>query len=157
MKITLLAIGKTTEAYLLEGLEAYEKRLPHYVNYTRKELSEAKNSKSLPVESLKRQEGKCLLAQLSGTEELFLLDENGAAFSSEEMAGFVRQKMASGLKSLVFAIGGAYGFSEEVYQKAAGKISLSRLTFPHQLVRLIFTEQLYRACTIIKGEPYHHR
>lgn len=157
MKIALLAIGKTTDTYLQEGLEIYEKRLQRYVNYTRQELPDARNAKSLPVEQLKLQEGKSLLAQLSGTDELFLLDENGTVFSSEEMAGFIRQKMLYSSKSLVFAIGGAYGFSEEAYRKATGKISLSRLTFSHQMARLIFTEQLYRAFTIIKGEPYHHK
>ncbi|MDR2359070.1 MAG: 23S rRNA (pseudouridine(1915)-N(3))-methyltransferase RlmH [Prevotellaceae bacterium] len=157
MKITLVAIGKTVDAYLQEGLEIYEKRLQRYVNYMRKELPDARNAKSLPVEQLKQQEGKSLLSQLSETDELFLLDENGTVFSSEEMAAFIRQKMLYSVKSLVFAIGGAYGFSEEAYRKATGKVSLSRLTFPHQMVRLIFTEQLYRAFTIIKGEPYHHK
>ncbi|MDR2802335.1 MAG: 23S rRNA (pseudouridine(1915)-N(3))-methyltransferase RlmH [Prevotellaceae bacterium] len=157
MKITLLAIGKTTDAYLQNGLEVYEKRLQHYVNYTRKELPDVRNVKSLPVEQLKIEEGKRLLSQLSGTDELFLLDENGTVFSSKELAAFIRQKMLNSAKSLVFAIGGAYGFPEEAYRKAAGKISLSRLTFSHQMARLIFTEQLYRAFTIIKGEPYHHK
>jgi 23S rRNA (pseudouridine1915-N3)-methyltransferase len=157
MKIALLAIGKTVDPYLLEGLKVYEKRLQRYINYTRKELPDVKNAKSLPVEQLKIQEGKSLLSQLSETDELFLLDENGTSFSSEELAAFIRQKMLCSSKSLVFAVGGAYGFPDEVYGKATGKISLSRLTFPHQLARLIFTEQLYRAFTIIKGEPYHHR
>jgi 23S rRNA (pseudouridine1915-N3)-methyltransferase len=157
MKIALLAIGKTVDAYLQEGLEVYEKRLQRYVNYMRKELPDVKNAKSLPVEQLKVQEGKTLLSQLTEADELFLLDENGTSFSSEELAGFIRQRMLYSAKSLVFAVGGAYGFSDEVYRKAAGSISLSRLTFSHQMVRLIFTEQLYRAFTIIKGEPYHHR
>ncbi|MDR3350469.1 MAG: 23S rRNA (pseudouridine(1915)-N(3))-methyltransferase RlmH [Prevotellaceae bacterium] len=157
MKIALLAIGKTADTYLQEGLEVYEKRLQRYVNYTRKELPDVRNAKSLPVEQLKAQEGKALLLQLSETDELFLLDENGTVFSSEEMAEFIRKKMLNSSKSLVFAVGGAYGFSEEIYCKAAGKVSLSRLTFSHQMARLIFTEQLYRAFTIIKGEPYHHK
>jgi 23S rRNA (pseudouridine1915-N3)-methyltransferase len=157
MKIVLLAIGKTADAYLQEGLAIYEKRLQHYVNYTRRELPDVKNAKALSGEQLKVQEGILLRAQLSETDELFLLDEAGAGFSSEAFAGFVKQKMVHSAKSLVFAIGGAYGFSEEIYQRAAGKISLSPMTFSHQMVRLIFTEQLYRAFTIIKGEPYHHK
>ena len=157
MKISLFTIGKTADAYLLEGLEIYEKRLQHYVNYARKELPDVKNAKTLSTEQLKTQEGKVLLQQLSDTDELFLLDENGQEFSSEELSQFIKQKMLHSSKSLVFAIGGAYGFSNEVYKKAVGKISLSRLTFSHQMVRLIFTEQIYRAFTIIKGEPYHHK
>jgi 23S rRNA (pseudouridine1915-N3)-methyltransferase len=153
----LLAIGKTADTYLQAGLGVYEKRLQHYAHYTRKELPDIKNAGSLPVEQLKIQEGKSILSCLSETDELYLLDENGTSFSSEEMAAFVAQKMLHGVKSLVFAIGGAYGFSEAVYQKAAVRISLSRLTFSHQMARLIFKEQLYRALTIIKGEPYHHK
>jgi len=157
MKISLFTIGKTADAYLLEGLGIYEKRLQHYVNYARKELPDVKNAKTLSTEQLKTQEGKILLQQLSDTDELFLLDENGQEFSSEELSEFIKQKMLHSSKSLVFVIGGAYGFSNEVYKKAVGKISLSRLTFSHQMVRLIFTEQIYRAFTIIKGEPYHHK
>ncbi len=157
MKTTLLVIGKTAEAYLHAGLEIYEKRLQHYTNYIRKELPDIRNAKSLSAEQLKVQEGKLLLQQLSETDELFLLDESGTTYASEELAAFVKQKMLHSAKSLVFAIGGAYGFPEEVYKRAAGEISLSRMTFSHQMVRLIFTEQLYRAFSIIKGEPYHHK
>jgi 23S rRNA (pseudouridine1915-N3)-methyltransferase len=157
MRITLLAIGKTADAYLREGLGIYEKRLQHYVEYLRRELPDVKNAKSLSVEQLKVQEGKCLLQQLSDTDELYLMDEAGTEYTSEELAAFLQKKMLHGTKSLVLAIGGAYGFSEEVYRKASGKIALSRMTFSHQMVRLIVAEQLYRACTIIKGEPYHHK
>ncbi len=157
MKITLLTIGKTADAYLLEGMGIYEKRLQHYVSYIRKELPDVKNAKSLSTGQLKVQEGKLLLQQLSDTDELILLDENGTGYSSEKFAEFLQRKMLGSTKSLVFAIGGAYGFSDEVYQKATSKISLSQMTFSHQMVRLIITEQLYRAFTIIKGEPYHHK
>ncbi|MDR1681204.1 MAG: 23S rRNA (pseudouridine(1915)-N(3))-methyltransferase RlmH [Prevotellaceae bacterium] len=156
MKITLLTVGKTANKYLQEELAVYEKRLQRYVNYARRDLPDVRHAGALPADQLKIQEGKRLLQQLSGTDELFLFDERGQAFSSEEMAGFLKQKMDNSIKSLVFAIGGAYGFSPEVYQRAAGLLSLSRMTFSHQMVRLIATEQLYRALTIIKGEPYHH-
>ena len=157
MKISLLTIGKTADKYLLEGLKIYEKRLQHYVNYSRKELPDVKNAKTLSTEQLKEQEGKIILQQVAETDELFLLDENGQTFSSEKLAEFIKQKMLHSSKSLVFVVGGAYGFSDEVYKKAVEKISLSQLTFSHQMVRLIFTEQIYRAFTIIKGEPYHHK
>jgi len=157
MKIALFATGKTVGAHLQQGLAIYEKRLQHYVHYTRKELPDVKNAQALSEEQLKVQEGKIMLQQLSDADELVLLDERGVGYTSEEMAEFIRQKMVHSSKSLVFAIGGAYGFSEEVYRKAASNISLSRMTFSHQMVRLIFTEQLYRAFTIINGEPYHHK
>jgi len=157
MKITLLTIGKTVDAYLLEGLAIYEKRLQHYTNYVRKELPDVKNAKSLSCEQLKIQEGKTLLRQLSDTDELILLDVNGAEYSSEKWADFLQKKLLNSSKSLVFAVGGAYGFSDEIYQRASEKIALSQMTFSHQMVRLIFTEQLYRAFTIINGEPYHHK
>ena len=157
MKIALLTIGKTVDTYLLEGLNVYEKRLQHYINYIRKELPDVKNAKSLSCEQLKIQEGKTLLRQLSDADELILLDENGVEYSSGKWADFLQKKLLSSSKSLVFAVGGAFGFSDEVYQRAAGKVALSQMTFSHQMVRLIFTEQLYRAFTIINGEPYHHK
>ncbi|MDR0730011.1 MAG: 23S rRNA (pseudouridine(1915)-N(3))-methyltransferase RlmH [Prevotellaceae bacterium] len=156
MKITLLTIGKTAKTYLQDELSLYEKRLQRYVRYARRDLPDVRNAKTLPVDRLKIQEGKLLLQQLSDTDELWLFDERGQAFSSEELAGFLRHKTDSRVKSLVLAIGGAYGFPPEVYQRAEGLLSLSRMTFSHQMVRLIATEQLYRAFTIIKGEAYHH-
>lgn len=157
MKILLLIVGKTTKTWLRDELDLYEKRLRRYVDYARRELPDVRQAKALPVEQLKIQEGKRLLQQLAASDELVLFDERGPAFSSDELAAFLRRKTDAGLKSLVIAVGGAYGFSDDVYRRADGLLSLSRMTFPHQLVRLIATEQLYRAFTIIRGEPYHHR
>jgi 23S rRNA (pseudouridine1915-N3)-methyltransferase len=157
MNITLLVIGKTVPAYLKEGLALYEKRLQHYVHYTRRELPDVRNARALSEDQLKQQEGKLLLQQLSVVDECYLFDERGRAFSSDELAGFFRQKMTHGAKSLVLIVGGAYGFAPEVYQRATGTLSLSPMTFSHQMVRLIATEQIYRAFTIIRGTPYHHQ
>jgi 23S rRNA (pseudouridine1915-N3)-methyltransferase len=157
MKILLLIVGKTTKTWLQDELALYEKRLRRYVDYARRELPDVSHAKALPIDQLKIQEGKRLLQQLAASDELVLFDERGPALSSDELAGFLRQKTDAGLKSLVLAVGGAYGFSDDVYRRATGLLSLSRMTFPHQLVRLIATEQLYRAFTIIRGEPYHHR
>ncbi len=156
MKITLLAIGKTADAYLREGIAVYTARLQHYVPFDYKELPDVRNAKNLTSEQLKIKEGELILAQMGSNDELLLLDENGRSYSSAGFAGFLEKKALHSSKSLVLAIGGAFGFSQEVYQKATEKISLSSMTFSHQMVRLIAAEQLYRAFTIIKGEPYHH-
>jgi 23S rRNA (pseudouridine1915-N3)-methyltransferase len=156
MKITMLAIGKTTNAYLREGIAIYTKRLQHYIPFEIKELPDVRNARNLPHAQLKVQEGQLLLRQLGPNDDLLLLDENGSQFSSEEWAGYLDKKLCYTSRSLVFAVGGAFGFSDDVIQRATDKISLSRMTFSHQMARLIFAEQLYRACTIIKGEPYHH-
>jgi 23S rRNA (pseudouridine1915-N3)-methyltransferase len=157
MKICLLVIGKTDEDYLQKGLEIFLKRIPHYILFEMKVIPDIKNSKNLSEEQQKEKEGKLILQQILSSDELFLLDEKGLEASSIDFARFLEKKMLSGIKRLVFVIGGPYGFSENVYSRANGKVSLSKMTFSHQMVRLIFTEQLYRAFTILKGEPYHHQ
>lgn len=157
MKICLLVIGKTDEAYLQKGMELFLKRIPHYISFELKVIPDIKNSKNLSEEQQKEKEGELILQQTNTSDELFLLDENGTEFSSVEFARFLEKKMIAGNRRLVFVIGGPYGFSASVYAKATGKVSLSKMTFSHQMVRLIFLEQLYRAMTILKGEPYHHQ
>ncbi len=156
MKICLLVVGKTDAAYIRAGIEEYEKRLIHYVPYEMKILPDVKNSKSLTEELQKEKEGELILAQLQAGDWVVLLDEKEKQFDSVGFSEFVAQKMLMGLKRLVFVIGGPYGFAQAVYREASEKISLSKMTFSHQMVRMIFTEQLYRAMTIMKGEPYHH-
>ncbi|MDP3432019.1 MAG: 23S rRNA (pseudouridine(1915)-N(3))-methyltransferase RlmH [Bacteroidota bacterium] len=157
MKISLLVIGKTDEAYLQKGLEIFLKRIPHYVPFEMKVIQDIKNAKNMSEEQQKDKEGELILQQILSSDELILLDENGLEASSVDFARFLEKKMLSGIKRLVFVIGGPYGFSGNVYSRAIGKISLSKMTFSHQMVRLIFAEQLYRAFTILKGEPYHHQ
>ncbi|HEX7583596.1 MAG TPA: 23S rRNA (pseudouridine(1915)-N(3))-methyltransferase RlmH [Prolixibacteraceae bacterium] len=157
MKICLLVIGKTDEAYLQKGIEIFLKRIPHYISFEMKVIPDLKNSKNLSEEQQKEKEGELIIQQLIASDELFLLDEEGIENSSVEFAHFLEKKMISGIKRLVFVIGGPYGFSGTIYSRANGKLSLSRMTFSHQMVRLIFAEQLYRALTILKGEPYHHQ
>ena len=156
MNIKLIVIGKTDEAYLEAGIEKYSKRIGKYVNYSYKIIKDIKNTKNLSEEVQKRQEGEKILEETSNTDILVLLDENGKTVNSREFSEFISKQMLSGIKNLVFIIGGPYGFSKEVYERANYKLSLSKMTFSHQLVRLIFAEQLYRAFTIINNEPYHH-
>ncbi len=155
MRITLIQLGKTKFSYLQEGISDYHKRIQHYITFEEVSLPDLKNSKNLSVPEIKKREGEQVLKLIDKAAFLVLLDERGKQNSSEEFAEFVLKNMNSG-RDIVLLIGGAYGFSEEVYSRANDKISLSRLTFSHQLVRLIFAEQLYRAMTIIRGEPYHH-
>lgn len=157
MKIEFLLIGKTEAAYLKEGISLYEERLKHYTSYSKKEIPDIKNSSSLSKEQVKEREGEQILKYLGETDELVLLDERGSPLTSEDFALRVERWSVRGVKKIVFAVGGAYGFSDSVYKRANDKISLSRMTFSHQMVRVIFLEQLYRAFTIIKGEPYHHK
>ncbi len=156
MRITLMLVGNTDKKYLLEGIEDYHKRVVHYLPFEIRVLPDVKNSRNITTEQQKEREGKALLDQVTPGDELVLLDVGGIELSSPGLAGFVEKRMLSGTRQLTFVVGGPYGFSEAVYKRADAKMSLSRLTFPHQLVRLIFMEQLYRALTIIKGEPYHH-
>ncbi len=156
MKITLLVIGKTDASYLNEGLSEYVRRLKHYINFQIEIIPDIKKSKNTTVGIQKNREGELILAKDWTAKEMHLFDEKGKMFSSIEFARFIEKKMASGLKELVFVIGGPYGFSDEVNQKANSKISLSKLTFSHQMVRILCVEQIYRAFTIFKGEPYHH-
>ncbi len=156
MYIKLLAIGKTDDAYLKTGIEKYLSRLKHYISFEMEIIADLK-AKQQTHELQKWKEGEQILSKTDKTDFLILLDEKGDVHSSEQFAELINQKMIRGLKNLVFVIGGAFGFSEEVYKRANAKISLSRMTFSHQMVRLIFVEQLYRAFTILKNEPYHHQ
>ncbi|HRO77007.1 MAG TPA: 23S rRNA (pseudouridine(1915)-N(3))-methyltransferase RlmH [Crocinitomicaceae bacterium] len=157
MKIKVICIGKTGKKFLEEGEQEYLNRLKHYIAIERIEIPDLKNQKNLTEEQIKKQEGDLILSKVGAGEQLYLLDEHGKQFTSETFADFLQQRFNQGGKSLTLVIGGAYGFSAEVYQTAHGKISLSELTFSHQMVRMILFEQLYRGMTILKGEPYHHR
>ena len=156
MNLILLTVGKTDVKWVREGLELYASRLCHYVPFSVVEIPELKKVSALGKEQIKEKEGELILRQLSAADRLFLLDEHGREMRSLEFAEFIQKQLSSGVKTLVFAIGGAYGFSEAVYRRSHGQISLSRMTFSHQMVRTIFAEQLYRSFTILKGEPYHH-
>jgi len=157
MKITLLTIGKTEDAYLKEGVEKYLKRLKHYIRFEITELPELKNTKALSEAQQKAKEAELLFKNLASTDHVILLDENGVELSSQKFADMLNKKMIASVQNLVFIIGGPYGFDESIYQRANEKLSLSRMTFSHQMVRLFFAEQVYRAFTILKGEPYHHQ
>jgi 23S rRNA (pseudouridine1915-N3)-methyltransferase len=156
MKITFLTVGKTEDAYLKDGIEKYVKRLKHYTRLEMIELPELKNTKALTPEQQKVKEAEMILKKIGVTDHVILLDENGMELTSKQFAGYLNKKAISSGVNLVFIVGGPYGFDEQVYQRANDKLSLSLMTFSHQMVRLFFTEQLYRAFTIIKGEPYHH-
>lgn len=156
MKITLLAVGKTDKGWIREGLDTYVSRLKHYVPFSITEIPELKNVSSLTKEQIKLREGELILKHVQQSDDLVLLDERGKEYSSMGMAALMQDKMSRGGKDIVFVIGGAYGFSDEVYRRAGSRISLSKMTFSHQMVRVIFTEQIYRAFTIMRGEPYHH-
>lgn len=156
MKIILVVVGKTDSAWLHQGLDVYLKRLKHYVPFEIRVVPDLKNTRNLPVAVQKEKEGQSLLTVINDKRDIFLLDEQGVQHSSRELAAFLERKMLSGCKELVFIIGGPFGFSEELENRASGKISLSRMTFSHQMVRLLFAEQLYRAFTILKGESYHN-
>jgi 23S rRNA (pseudouridine1915-N3)-methyltransferase len=156
MTIKLLAIGKTDSSQLQELIEIYQKRLQHYINFEMELIPDLKKTKNLSEEQQKEKEGDLILKRLAPTDVLILFDEKGKHFSSVEFSSYLQKKMNAGTKQLVFLIGGAYGFSNQVYTKASGKISLSKMTFSHQMVRLFITEQIYRAFTILKNEPYHH-
>lgn len=157
MNIRLLAIGKTDNKALQTLIEDYTKRLSFYVKFDLEIIPDIKNVKNLSESQQKEKEGDLILSKIGPTDHLILLDENGKTFSSEGFSDFLQKKMNSGIKSLVFVIGGPYGFSETVYQKAQDKVSLSEMTFSHQMVRLFVIEQIYRGFTILKNEPYHHR
>lgn len=159
MKIKLLAIGKTDNQSLQDLIQTYENRLKHYINFELEIIPDLKNSKNLSESLQKEKEGERILSKLQNTDELILLDEKGVEFRSVEFSDFLQKKMNAGIKQLVFVIGGPYGFSTSVYEKAIGKqkkLSLSKMTFSHQMIRLFMVEQIYRAFTILKNEPYHH-
>jgi 23S rRNA (pseudouridine1915-N3)-methyltransferase len=157
MNIKLVAIGKTDNKALQSLLDDYTKRLSFYIKFDIEIIPDLKNVKNLSENQQKEKEGELIISKLNPTDQLILLDEKGSAFSSLKFSDYLQKKMNSGTKTLVFVIGGPYGFSDEVYQKAQGKISLSLMTFSHQMVRLFFIEQLYRGFTILRNEPYHHQ
>ncbi len=156
MRFRLLLIGETHPDYLQTGINLYEKRIQRYVKFEIEVIPDVRNAGNMKPDGLKAAEGALLLKRIRKNETLILLDERGKRMDSTELSGFLENQMIFGRKALTFMIGGAYGFSEEVYARTVHQISLSRMTFSHQLARLIFLEQLYRAFTIIKGEPYHH-
>lgn len=156
MKITLLTVGKTDRDWVRQGLDIYVSRLRHYIPFVLNEIPELKNVSALTKEQIKAREGELILKNVRPTDDLILLDEHGKEYSSTELSRVIQDKISYVGTDIVFVIGGAYGFSDAVYQRANSKLSLSKMTFSHQMVRAIFAEQLYRAFTIIKGEPYHH-
>lgn len=156
MKITLLTVGKTDKDWVRQGMEIYVSRLKHYIPFAVVEIPELKNVSALTKDQIKMREGELILKNIKPTDDLILLDERGKEYTSVELAKVIQDKISYVGKDMVYVIGGAYGFSDAVYQRANSKISLSRMTFSHQMVRAIFVEQLYRAFTIMKGEPYHH-
>ncbi|HOO24846.1 MAG TPA: 23S rRNA (pseudouridine(1915)-N(3))-methyltransferase RlmH [Paludibacteraceae bacterium] len=156
MKILFLCVGKTNVSYFEEATNVYAKRLSHYCSFKMEFVPDVKNAKALSEQILKKMEGDAILKQIENNDTVILLDNNGVEFSSMEFAKWLETKRTQAVKRIVFVTGGAFGFSEEVYHRADGLLSLSRLTFSHQMIRPMFVEQLYRAMTIIKGEPYHH-
>ena len=156
MQIVFIQVGKTNVSYLIEGENEFDARLKHYIKFENCIIPELKKAKSLNENQIKDQEGKLILAKTEKSDFVVLLDDKGDELTSKKMSVWLQKRMNSGLKRLVFVVGGAYGFSDEVYQRSNQKLSLSKMTFTHQMVRLIFKEQVYRGFTIIKGEPYHH-
>jgi 23S rRNA (pseudouridine1915-N3)-methyltransferase len=156
MKITLLTVGKTDKDWVKQGLDIYTSRLRHYISFSISEIPELKNVSALTKDQIKVKEGELILKNLKPSDDVILLDEHGKEYTSTGFASFLQKKMALEGRDIVFIIGGAYGFSDDVYKRANSKISLSQMTFSHQMVRAIFAEQTYRAFTIMKGEPYHH-
>ena len=157
MNIKLIAVGKTDNPALQQLISTYEKRLSYYINFELQLLPDIKNSKSLSEEQQKIKEGELILSYVEPSHHLILLDERGKEYTSIAFADALQKKMNTGIKQLTFVIGGPYGFSQAVYQRANSKLSLSKLTFSHQMIRLFFVEQLYRAFTILRNEPYHHQ
>ena len=156
MKINLIQVGGTVDKYLKTGVDEYLKRLSHYTRFSITEIPDLKNASKMSREELKKREGAEILKKIKSDDFVILLDERGKLYSSEEFALLIQGKMNQSTRNLVFVIGGAFGFSEDMYQRAQGKLSLSKMTFSHRMIRLLFTEQLYRAFTILRNEPYHH-
>lgn len=156
MKISLICIGKTDDSYLVEGIETFQKRLKFYIGFKMIVIPDIKNSKNLSKEQQKAKEAEQILKLIGNSDYVVLLDERGREFRSVEFADFLSKKMVSSTQHLVFVIGGPYGFDASIEERSNGKISLSKMTFSHQMVRLFFSEQLYRAFSILKNEPYHH-
>lgn len=156
MKIKLITIGKTNQSYFIEAENEYLNRLKHYNSIEYIQISDLKNQKNLSISEIKKLEGDKILSYIDSEEHIYLLDDKGKSYTSKDFATFIEHHQKYSSKSLIFIIGGAFGFSDQIYKRSKGKISLSSLTFSHQMVRMIFLEQLYRAFTIIKGEKYHH-
>lgn len=156
MKIKLLAIGKTDDKNLIQLINNYENRLKHYVKFELEVIPDIKNVKNLSESQQKEKEGELILSKLQPTDQLILLDDKGKQHTSIEFSQYLQKKMNSGIKQLVLVIGGPYGFSDTVYQKSQGKLSISKMTFSHQMIRLFIVEQIYRGFTILRNEPYHH-
>ncbi|MCG8576331.1 MAG: 23S rRNA (pseudouridine(1915)-N(3))-methyltransferase RlmH [Flavobacteriales bacterium] len=156
MKFKLILIGKTAKSYISEGEQEYIKRLAKYISFEKIVIPDLKNAKKLSFQEIKRQEGELILKQIASSDWVILLDEKGKEFRSKDFAQFIQKRMNQGPKGITFVIGGAYGFSDKVYQVAKEKMALSKMTFSHQMVRMIFLEQLYRAFSILNNEPYHH-
>lgn len=157
MKIKIVFVGKTQKEYLVQGEIEYLNRLKHYLKIEIITVPDLKNAKSLSFQEIKEREGELILKNLNQSEEVFLLDEKGRQFDSIGLSNFLQKQFNRGGFSMVFIIGGPYGFSNQIYERAQGLISLSNLTFSHQMIRLFFLEQIYRSMTILKGEPYHHK
>tara|TARA_R110002072_G_scaffold20688_4_gene74868 strand:+ start:24931 stop:25404 length:474 start_codon:yes stop_codon:yes gene_type:complete len=156
MKIKLICVGKTNSRHLIEGEDEYMKRLKHFVSIEKIEIPELKNAKKMSENEIKKQEGELILKKIDSSNYLILLDENGKEYNSKDFSQFLQKRMNSGAKTIVFVIGGAYGFSETVYNKSHSTIALSKMTFSHQMVRMFFLEQVYRGFSILNGLPYHH-
>lgn len=156
MKITLLVVGKTEDKYLIEGIEKYLNRLKHYIGFNLMVIPEIKNTKNLSEAQQKVKEAELILKQISNLDTVILMDEKGKKYTSVAFSNYLNKQMIGSVQHLVFIIGGPYGFDESIYKRANGSMSLSDMTFSHQMVRLFFVEQLYRAFSILKGEPYHH-
>lgn len=157
MLIKIIAIGKTDHPAIQELTELYSQRIGHYLRFEWEIIPDLKNTKSLSQSAQKEKEGELILKKINSSDELILLDENGKSFDSVGFSDFLQKKMNTGIKQLIFVIGGPYGFSDVVYQRANGKVSLSKMTFSHQMIRPFIAEQIYRAMTILRGEPYHHQ
>jgi len=156
MIIKLIVVGKTKDSYLIEAEKEYQERLRHYIKFNEIIIPDIKNSKNLNHKEIKRKEGHLISSKIEKNDKVIILDDKGKEYTSLSFSQFLSKNMIQSTKSLTFVIGGAFGFSDEVYERANAKISLSKMTFSHQMVRMIFKEQLYRAFTIIKGEKYHH-
>ncbi|MCK9163255.1 MAG: 23S rRNA (pseudouridine(1915)-N(3))-methyltransferase RlmH [Bacteroidales bacterium] len=156
MNIKLIVVGKTEEKYLKEGIEIFEKRLKFYIPYEMIIIPSLKDTKNLSPQMVKDREGELIIKQVSKADKVVLFDEMGDEFRSIEYANFLQKNMNAGIKTMCFVVGGAFGFSDEVYKIANLKIAMSKMTFSHQMIRLLIVEQLYRAFTILKNEPYHN-
>ncbi len=156
MEIELLTVGKTTIRFVIDGIEEYTRRLKHYIPYSIRTIPDIKNTSKMDQAKQKEEEGKKILEAVSNSDYVVLLDERGKQYSSVEFSAFIEKQMVAGRRKVIFVVGGPYGFSKTVYDRADSLLSLSKMTFNHEMVRLFFTEQIYRAMTIMRGEPYHH-